>query len=358
MTSTDYLGFDSEHNAIEWLHSQGCTDGLPVVIPTEERIAQFIQRVDLDPDLVLGEMGPRQGAASVQKVAASAIMAGCLPHHFPVVIAAVKAICREEFDLTEVNQTTHCLAPMIVVNGPAIEECGPIESGAGILGPGNRASAVIGRALSLCLINIAGRVPGSTDLAIFSNPGKFTCCFAEAEKASPYSPWHVSNGYAPEDSVCTVMGVEAPHSLIMEPSADLEGDAVRLLKSIGGVIANPGSNHVYLGGEGGAVVVLCPEHAQLLSRAGLSKQQVMENIQQYAVMPIDQAKELYGDLMICADPDAKFLPAIKSANQIMLVVAGGMGTYSMVMPSWAYAPHGNLPVMEKIEVYPKCDIPF
>ena len=112
------------------------------------------------------------------------------------------------------------------------------------------------------------------------------------------------------------------------------------------------------GGEGGVVVVLCPEHAQLLSRAKYSKQQVVENIRHYGRMPMAYAKELYGELMVCSNPETEYLQGIKSSDQIMLIVAGGMGTYSMVLPSWAYAPHGNLPVMEKIEVHPKCDIPF
>ena len=352
------LEADTEFDAIELLHQRGCTDGLPVIVPTPERVNAMIARVDLDGGLSLGEMGPKQGAASVEKVAAAAVMAGCLPDHFPVVISAVQAVCKKQFDLTEVNQTTHCLAPLIVVNGSAREVCGPIESGAGILGPGNRASASIGRALSLAIINIGGRKPGVTDMAVFSTPGKFTACFAEDEEHSPFEPYHVSTGFKPDDSVVSVIGVEAPHSVILEPAGDTENDALRLIKAIAGVIANPGSNHVYRAGDGGLLVVLNPEHALILAKAGYDRTGVCESIRQHATVTRQYADSIYAGLNFVHPDDDDLLYAVRDTKQIMLVVAGGMGTYSMVMPSWAYAPHGNLPISEKVDVFPSCDLPF
>lgn len=351
------LEAEDEASALELLHDQGCTDGLPVVIPTKSRVENMIARVDLDPDLSLGTMGPKLGVATVHTVAAAAVMAGCLSGHFPVVVAAVKAVCRPEFDLTEVNQTTHCLAPLIVVNGPARNKCGPIESGPGILGPGNRASASIGRALSLALINIAGRQSGVTDMAIFSSPGKFTACFAEAEENSPFEPWHVSKGFQKDESVATVIGVEAPHSVILEPTGNRQSDGLRLIKCIAGVVANAGSNHAYRGGAGGLVVVLCPEHANLLSEARYNRKQIQQAIKEFAVVSREYATSIYANLMKDSDSHDDLI-AVQNPEQIMLVVAGGMGTYSMVLPSWVYAPHGNLPVSQKIEVAPHCDLPF
>jgi hypothetical protein len=352
------LEAETEFDAVELLHQRGCTDGLPVIVPTRERVDAMVVRVDLDADLCLGEMGPKQGAASVEKVAAAAVMAGCLPDHFPVVISAIKAICKKQFDLTEVNQTTHCLAPLVVVNGPARIDCGPIESGAGILGPGNRASASIGRALSLAIINIGGRKPGVTDMAVFSTPGKFTACFAEAEEQSPFEPYHVSSGFEYDDSVATVIAVEAPHSVIVEPTSDTENDALRLIKSIAGVVANPGSNHVYRAGDGGLLIVLNPEHAWILAKAGYDRASVCESIREHAFVTREYADSIFGGLNFVHESDNDVLYAVRDAKQIMLVVAGGMGTYSMVLPSWAYAPHGNLPISVKIDVFPTCDLPF
>ncbi|MEM7292326.1 MAG: hypothetical protein AAF420_02865 [Pseudomonadota bacterium] len=352
------LEAQNEADAVEELHRLGCTDGLPVVVPTPDRVVAMVSRVDLDPDLSLGEMGPKRGSATVEKVAAAAVMAGCLPDHFPVVIAAVRAVCQDAFDLTEVNQTTHCLAPLIVVNGPARHDCGPIESGFGILGPGNRAAACIGRALSLAIINIGGRKSGESDLAIFSTPGKFTACFAEAEEQSPFEPWHVANGFGADDSVATVIGVEAPQSVILESIGDPERDAQRLISVIARAIANPANNHAYCGGRAAVVVVLNPEHAAMLSRAGYKRDDICSSISTSAAIPRVEADSIFAGLNLGDDNDGDTVPAIRAADQIALFVAGGVGTYSMVLPTWAYAPHGNFPVSEMITVSPHCDLPF
>ena len=104
-----------ESAALEMLHSARCTDGLPVVIPIPDRVARMVLASGLDGDIVLGEMGPQWGAATVEAVAVAAVMAGSLPDHMPVVVAAIRAICQPEFDLAEVQGTTHCIAPLIIV---------------------------------------------------------------------------------------------------------------------------------------------------------------------------------------------------------------------------------------------------
>ena len=178
-----------EEAALEELHNRGCTDGLPVVIPTAERVSRMVLASGLEGDMMLGTMGPGHGIATVEKVAIAAV-AGCKPDYMPVVVAAVKAVIDPKFDLTEMQATTHCTAPLIIVNGPARHTCGPIVSGTGALGPGHRANATIGRALRLTMINIGKARPGSSDMALLGHPGKFTFCLAEDEEASPFTPLH------------------------------------------------------------------------------------------------------------------------------------------------------------------------
>ena len=202
-----------EAAALEQLHAARCTDGLPVVIPTAVRVERMVLASGLDADIVLGEMGPMWGAASVEAVAVAAVMAGCLPDYMPVVVAAIKAVCQSEFDLAEMQGTTHCTAPLIIVNGPARAFCGNLASGFGLMGPGHRANASIGRALRLAMINIGGARPGESDMALHGHPGKFTYCIAEDEANSPFPPLHTSQGYDAEQSVVTVVGAEAPHSV-------------------------------------------------------------------------------------------------------------------------------------------------
>jgi hypothetical protein len=136
-------------DALEALHGLGCTDGLPVVVPTPERVERMVLATGLDGDLVLGEMGPNLGVCTVEKLAIAAVMAGCTPDHVPVVVAAARAVMDPVFDLTEVQATTHAISPLVIVNGPARQACGGVHGGFGALGPGHRANASIGRALRL-----------------------------------------------------------------------------------------------------------------------------------------------------------------------------------------------------------------
>ena len=198
----DLLTASDESAALEDLHTRGFTDGLPVIIPTPARVSRMVLASGLEADMVLGAMGPGHGIATIEKVAVAAVMAGCLPDYMPVVLAAVKAVIDPAFDLTEMQATTHCTAPLIIVNGPARHTCGPISSSYGALGPGHRANASIGRALRLTMINIGGGRPGTSDMALLGHPGKFTFCLAEDEENSPFPPMHVDLGFRPRRQCC------------------------------------------------------------------------------------------------------------------------------------------------------------
>ena len=148
--------------------------------PTPERVERMVLASGQAGDMVLGAMGLGLGVATIEKVAIAAVMAGCLPDHLPVVIAAVRAVIDPAFDLTEMQATTHCTAPLVMVSGRAREECGGVASGFGALGPGHRANASIGWALRLAMINIGGGRPGSSDMALQAS--------ASSPTASPKRP--------------------------------------------------------------------------------------------------------------------------------------------------------------------------
>ncbi|MEA3214232.1 MAG: hypothetical protein QOJ19_388 [Acidimicrobiia bacterium] len=344
-----------EYAAVELLHDLSCTDGLPVIVPTQERVERMVLSSGLDGDMVLGEMGPNLGAATIERIAIAAVMAGCLPDHFPVVIAAVKAVSDPVFDLTEVQATTHCLAPLLLVNGPARAACGPIASGFGALGPGFRANAAIGRALRLCMINIGGGRPGTSDMALLGHPGKFTYCMAEAEETSPFEPLHVARGFAPEDSTVTVVGVEAPHSVICVTDADNPDSPLWLLRTLAGALANIGANNSHLRG-GSAVVVLNPDHATVLADAGYDRHKIAEALcglaghKRGALRAINPAMAGRGS-------DDDFSACFRSPEDLVIVHGGGNGLYSMVMPSWCAGPHANRSVSKVIELNQACEIP-
>lgn len=340
-----------ESSAVEELHRLGCTDGLPVIVPTAERVESMVLASGEDGDLVLGEMGPAGGAASVEKVATAAVMAGCLRHHMPVVMAAVRAVLDPRFDLTEMQATTHCTAPLILVNGPARDDCGPIASGFGALGPGHRANASIGRALRLAMINIGGGRPGESDMALLGHPGKFTYCLAENEADSPFEPLHVWRGFVAADSVVTVIGAEAPQSVIFAADSDDSESPDRLLRALTAALIHPGTNNAVLRG-GAAVLVLNSEHAQLLASAGWTRQSICERICELATV---DPRELAGSFPRDSS-NVERLPCFRSPEDILFVMAGGAGLYSMVMPSWCAGPHRNSAVSRKVEIGQFCEL--
>ena len=356
---TEALTAPDEAQALEQLHELGCTDGLPVVIPTDERVQRMVLASGQEGDMVLGTMGPGHGMATVEKVAVNAVMAGCLPDFMPLVLAAVKAVIDPVFDLTEMQATTHCTAPLIIVNGPARESCGPVACGVGALGPGHRANAAIGRALRLCMINIGGGRPGSSDMALLGHPGKFTYCLAEDEEKSPFPPLHTSFGFAPDDSVVTVIGAEAPHSVIYSGDADDPEDADKLLEQLATGLTNMATNNAVLTG-GAAVVVLNPEHAAILQAANMSREAVQQRLWELTHLPkADLARfgNAFAAWVADSNQSESTYQAFPSPQHLLILTAGGSGLYSMVMPSWSAGAHRNQPVSIQVEADQFCEIP-
>ena len=344
-----------EEAALEQLHRASHTDGLPVVIPTPRRVEEMIRAGGYDPDVSLGAVGPSQSAATIQAVAVNAVMAGCLPTHFPVVVAAVSAICDPEFDLTEVQVTTHPVTPILIVNGPARESCG-LSSGFGAFGPGHRANASIGRAVRLVMMNIGGARPGVNDMAIYGHPAKFTFCAAEDEEASPWPPLHVSRGWRPDQSTVTAAAVEGPHSVICAPmSPDCVDMAVpAAIGAIASAVGSPGSNTTYFE-RGTIVVVINPLLARMFSDAGYSRQSMQEQLVERSRHPRRVLRQLNPALMP-PGPDDDLVPR-RDPGTILIVVAGGRGNYAMVCPTLGVGPHNNAAVTKEIEINQMCMLP-
>lgn len=342
-----------EMAAQEALHALGCTDGLPVIVPTAERVARMVLASGLDGDIELGTMGPGHGVATIEKVACAAVMAGCLPDHMPVVIAAVRAVCDPIFDLTEMQATTHCIAPMVVVNGSA-RTAGGYAGGFGLMGPGHRANVCTGRALRLAMMNIGSARPGESDMAIHGSPAKLSLCFAEDEESSPFPPLSTTFGHPRGAPAVTVLGVEGPHSVLFSGDADDPAAAEALLDLIAAVISNRGSNNSYLGGHAAVAVVLNPEHAAVLARHGYDRARIQQALAARAVTPREELVRLNGKML---QGEGDPVPAVRDPANILLLVAGAPGLYSVVMPSWCAGPHGNVAVHAAVELDQACELP-
>src|SRR6266478_7036868 len=198
---------------LEIWFDKGVTDGLPVIPPSRARVERMLAASARARDHLVGEVAPNYGRATVEKVAINAVMAGCKPEYFPVVLAAVEAACTEAFNIHGVLATTMPVGPVIVVNGPIRHAIG-MNSGINVFGQGSRANLTIGRALQLVVRNVGGGRPGEVDRATFGNPGKIAFCFAEDEENSPWPPLAADFGARPGTDAVVLFTGEGPRSIV------------------------------------------------------------------------------------------------------------------------------------------------
>jgi hypothetical protein len=335
---------NSEEVINEAFLQRGWSDGLPVIPPTEERVLRMLSHLNArDPQEVIAVLPPRAGAATLEKIAINAVMAGCLPEYLPVMIAAIKGIAEERFGLRGVQSTTHPCSPLVIVNGPIARKIG-LNSKGNAFGPGVRANAAIGRALRLILINVGGAIPGIIDKSTQGQPSRYTYCVAENEEDNPWLPLHVERGFKAEDSAVTVFAAESPQNINEYNSTTGEG----LLMTIASSMATPGNNNaLFFTGE--PLLALCPEHAAIIARDGFSKEQIKEFLFQHARFALknlsDENKqyrqkfpEKYAEFM-----SAEYAP-IAHKNDFVIIVLGGTGKQSSFIPTF-----GNYSVTSRIE---------
>ena len=163
------IEFDDPIEAIERCYELGWTDGLPVVPPTVERVRAFLDYAGRPEDEVLGGVPERRREVTIGKAAANAVMAGCLPEHLPVVLAACEAMLDPVFNLVGPSSSLGGAGILVIVNGPVARRLG-INSRNNLFGPGNRANATIGRSIRLVLMNACAAVPGLFDRSILGSP--------------------------------------------------------------------------------------------------------------------------------------------------------------------------------------------
>jgi peroxiredoxin len=308
---------------LEEMFERGWTDGLPVVPPTLERVDAMLG--GRDPGTVLGELPPAMAEVTLERLAACAVLAGCRPDYFPVVIAAAEAALEPAFNIGGQAVTTQPAGQVVIVNGPVGEAIG-LNGSVGALGPGWRANMTIGRALRLLVSLTGGGYPGRLDRSTLGQPGKLALCFAEDELVSPWEPLHVERGFDADRSVVTLIGADAPLSISDHRSTSAP-ELARVLGAAAGATWSP--NWWPLGGA--SLFVICPEHAELFRAAGWSKQRLREEL--FDVVRRPAAELAWGETTpeVQAAADEEPIGKWASPEDIVLVVAGGeAGRYSAV----------------------------
>jgi thiol-disulfide isomerase/thioredoxin len=318
-------------------------DGLPVIPPTPERIAHMLSGVSLERTDIIARVPPCYGEATLEKIAANAVMAGCVPDMMRVLLPLVRAVCDERLNIHGVQATTHFAAPLVIINGPIRHEL-RFAYRQNVFSNAARANSTLGRALQLILLNIGGARPDGIDMSTLGNPGKFSYCIAEHEEANPWEPFHVECGFNREQSALTLFAAEAPHGV----SEHTARTAEQVLQSISYALATVWTYRLCLASE--ALVVLSPEHAQTVHRAGWTKRQARDFLFEHTGVPLrayegapdaegSQMTAKYKEVLINGE---RCYQKFRSAESIRILVAGGTaGKFSAVIGSWVAGPRGS-----------------
>jgi hypothetical protein len=312
--------------AIEYCYEQGWTDGLPVVPATRPDIEACLATTPHAADEIIGSQPHLSRSITVAQAAANAIMAGCRPEYFPVVLAAWQAVSQERSS-RGAWQSTSGPAPLIVVNGPVRQRLGINYTG-GVFGPGFRANATIARAIGLMVRNGYGVRPQQLEQATQGLPGRWSICLGENEEMSPWEPLSVVGGLpAGTNAVSAILirTVEYIDNRSTDSAEAVLTDFADTLARMGAYVGGPHSS-------GG--LVLGPEHAQLLGNAGYSRADVQQWLFEHAVRdPADMTAAGKGEHV--GDGPFAMLP---SADAIPIVVAGAANAaMSMVFRPFGWA---------------------
>lgn len=335
MTDTVKAHWDDIFDAVERCYELGWTDGLPVVPPTVERVAEFLAAAGRDATEVIGELPERRRVITADKVAANAVMAGCRPEYLPVVLAAVEAMLAPEFNLVGPSSSMGGAAVLVIVNGPIAGELN-INARNNLFGPGNRANATIGRAVRLTLMNACAAIPGLFDRSVIGHPGKYTYCIAEADTETHWTPLHVERGFRREQSAVTVFAAEGPRQVraVGRPEAILYAIA-DVAAALGTSLSTAGSvGDPEQGVRQGEIVVTIAGNSGLWR--DWSKGQVREYLHpriRRSIADLKRAQVLTGEVE--PGDEERFSALIPSAEDILVVFAGGEeSNMSSVIPSW------------------------
>ena len=346
-----------QDDLIEDLFARGVTDGLPVVPPTEERVQAMLSTAERDPQETLGAVGPNYGPATVEKVAINAVMAGCHPSYFPVVVAAVEAICEEQFALHAINVTTFSATPLTIINGPIRRQIG-VNCGHNALGHGFRANATIGRTIRLIILNIGGAKPQEICKATLGHPAQFTFCVGEDEEESPWEPLHVERGFRPEQSTVTLFGGHSPFQISDHASRTAE----QLALSLGWTMTSVW-NHKNFPVFSDTALILGPEHAKTFAQDGWSKDDIRQFLFEKIRRPYRELRpgvnggEGAGVSMlrgVNADKqppaDDTLYPKFPKPESILILVAGGTaGRFSAAVPGLVRGSSGSTITTKEIQ---------
>jgi hypothetical protein len=329
--------------AMEYCIDHGWTDGLPVVPPSAELVARFLDYAGWKPEDVLAYEPVRGRTVTAEKVAANAVMAGCKPSYLPVLKAALQSMSDAQYVLHGTLTSTGGAAPYLVVNGPIRNQI-ELNCSTNLFGPGYRANSSIGRALRMILINCFDARPGVLDRSTQGNFGKYSGCFGENQELSPWPPFHTTRGLDAGDNAVTVFAGESGHNILahgMKSPEQLLDLFVDVMKAFGSF------------SEGQSLIVMAPEHVTYLADRGWTREMVQEYLFSNVRRTLEELKlsgKLEGKSAEVTEGDRQtWVHRGHGPEDILILVGGGeAGGHSAFFPSWSRI-RGSLATTTRID---------
>ncbi|MGB9070442.1 MAG: UGSC family (seleno)protein [Candidatus Acidiferrales bacterium] len=357
VTGKDLLDASEKLNAL-FLDNRWA-DGLPVIPPTPELVKAMEAGTTRSPKDVLGQVAPKNGTATVEKIAVNAVMAGAKPEYFPVILAAMEGLLDKHYDLTHVVASTGSFTPVVLVDGPIAKELN-FNSGIGMLGIGWQANSTVGRAIQLSLLNLGQTWPQVNFMGLTGRLEAYTFyTFAEDTAKSPWEPYNVSQGFQPGDSTVTVSSAGNPQ--VFGGGAVAPWTAQGVIDQMATQIRNRGVAWPHAQKH---IVVLHPDCAVELANHGYTRKRLQEYLYEQTRVPFEKLTNQVSfgegteeafirasieDGRIRADRAQIFLdnlkpggrvPVVQSPDDFHIVVAGGSPGYDLLFTypgtNWAH----------------------
>lgn len=323
---------ESFESAIHALWEQPWSDGLPAIPATPAAIDAMVSTGIRGPDEMIGTVPGRDLSVQVWQAAACAVMAGCKPAYFPVVLATWEALFDERVNVHSALTSTGGAAIAAIVSGPYAESIG-MNAGRGALGPGNRANATIGRAIRLGAAAMLKANAQELDASAFGHGGKYSFHFAERVPPKPWLSVREQLGFHSDTTTVTVLPAGAPRQIVhrWNPSPD------ELMHTLATAMKDPSKNTT--GRASAYMIVLGPEHADVLASGGLMPSDISRRLSELskvtkadvsaAGIEVDRASRHFSPM----GSDGRMLTA--APEHVLVTTAGGHGAgWSVVIPSF------------------------
>jgi hypothetical protein len=352
-------------------------DGLPMVPPTRERVEWMLSGTNRSPQEVIGKVSPKQGMATIEKIAINAVMAGAKPEYLPVIIAAMEALTNEKYDDRHVLLSAGSFSLLIVVSGTIVKEI-DMQAGIGFIGHGWRPNNTIGRAVRLATINIGHIWPAMNDMALTGRVSPHTfITIAENTTLSKWEPYHANRGFNADDSCVTVASIPSAGPTqnfyggmigtwnteeIVDRIVDTVKRDSRMFPQWGskGVGALPGSG----GGGNNHMIILFPELVSELKKTGYDQKSLQQEIyRRTSVKYEDLRREDIEGIQVAMEtgvvpPERKrvfeealkpggMVPVLMSPDNINLFVSGGVPGCAFSYSYYRIPPYNHTAIMTK-----------